>query len=425
MKEQEEFKTNSELEAEARERARAEIEGQKSTASEPPPGQPKVVQHNKPKSKRTLIVAIASLLILAGMAAGGDYLMNMAKGGNPDQEDGAKAPATNSMDAVKTRTGMGKDSNPFEGEEHADTSSQQTEQKTQAPRNEPPMSFSKVSALTAGSSATSGTSSSSKTYTSTKTDTAGTDSDQFSDTALAQCEKVLVRAPDGRLYCPGSSTASNEGEQEKNDGVARLTAVKRLGLDPNLYIPVDTNIPCSLMERFVSDVAGRVSCLITEDVYSANHFVRLIPAGSVAKLLYKTGTLKNGMGRMFIAATEIRTPEPDALVIPLLDSQAVGQLGEKGVAGWVDEHWWKRIGNTLLLGTVQDFAAAVADSAPGKDRNTDYTENTRTATAEMAKTMLDNSINIPPTMYKNQGDIIALSTGADIDFSGIYKLHAR
>ncbi|MGU7132599.1 hypothetical protein ACV2HT_23325, partial [Salmonella enterica subsp. enterica serovar Glostrup] len=231
MKEQEEFKTNSELEAEARERARAEIEGQKSTASEPPPGQPKVVQHNKPKSKRTLIVAIASLLILAGMAAGGDYLMNMAKGGDPDQEDGAKAPATNSMDAVKTRTGMGKDSNPFEGEEHADTSSQQTEQKTQAPRDEPPMSFSKVSALTAGSSATSGTGSSSKTYASTKTDTAGTDSDQFSDTALAQCEKVLVRAPDGRLYCPGASTASNEGEQEKNDGVARLTAVKRLGLD--------------------------------------------------------------------------------------------------------------------------------------------------------------------------------------------------
>ncbi|RYE13645.1 MAG: conjugal transfer protein TrbI, partial [Sphingobacteriaceae bacterium] len=35
---------------------------------------------------------------------------------------------------------------------------------------------------------------------------------------------------------------------------------------------------------------------------------------------------------------------------------------------------------------------------------------------------LENSINIPPTMYKNQGDIIGIMVGRDIDFSKIYTL---
>ncbi|MCV6003119.1 conjugal transfer protein TrbI, partial [Escherichia coli] len=63
--------------------------------------------------------------------------------------------------------------------------------------------------------------------------------------------------------------------------------------------------------------------------------------------------------------------------------------------------------------------------APGKDRNVDYTENSRQAMAEMAKVALENSINIPPTMYKNQGDIITIMVGEDIDFSDIYELKVK
>lgn len=424
MDEQEEIRTAAELEAEARERARAEIAGQKSVSAEAPPGQPKVVQHNKPKSKRTLIVSVISLLALAGLAVGGDYLMGMAKGDKSEAKEETKAPKSNGNDTTRERTGMGRDTQPYEGKQddtETKTAAKQTEQQPQAA---PVATFSKVSALAGGggSSATSrsiGQRSPSSSQPSTP-DVAPVD--PSSDSSLAQCKKVLVRAENGKLYCPDSATVDTD---KQDDGVARITGVKRLNLDPNLYIPVDRHIPCAIMQRFVSDVAGRATCMISEDVYSANNLVRLIPAGSTAIFMYKTGTLKNGMGRMFIAATEIRTPEPNALRIPLINSQAVGQLGENGIAGWIDEHWGERIGNTILVAGVQDFAAGIAKSAPGTDRNTDYTENTRAATAEMAKTILNNSINIPPTMYLNQGDVIGLKTGADIDFSGVYKLHAR
>lgn len=43
----------------------------------------------------------------------------------------------------------------------------------------------------------------------------------------------------------------------------------------------------------------------------------------------------------------------------------------------------------------------------------------------MSNTALENSINIPPTMYKNQGDIIGILVGEDIDFSGVYAVRLK
>ncbi|WP_213928490.1 VirB10/TraB/TrbI family type IV secretion system protein, partial [Klebsiella variicola] len=252
---------------------------------------------------------------------------------------------------------------------------------------------------------------------------AETSNSPSSSTTYTSCPSVLTRGKDGRLRCP--ETASPETGNNDNPGVARVTGVRRLGLDPDLYIPVDRYIPCSMMWRFVSDVAGHISCLVSEDVYSASNHVTLIPAGTVARGIYRTGALQHGRSRMFVLWTELRTPEPGSLQIPLTDTQASGPLGEAGISGWIDNHFWERFGNALMLSTVQDVAAAASDAAPGKDRNTDYTENTRAATAEMAKTTLDNSINIPPTLYLNQGDVIGIMTGTDIDFSSVWQLRLK
>ena len=397
MNEQEDIKTAAELEAEARERARAEIDGDKPAAGAVPPGQPQVVQHAKRRSRRSLVLAAISLVLLVIIATGGDYLMAKLKG-DGSGKSASHEPESHATSPARERNNLGRDLNPLG--QLADTTGQEktTPTDTAAPpqASPPPLTFDKVSALadsapTTASSAPKSTSSSNV-------------------------------SPAGSASAPGSATPAG---QSQDNGLARITGVKRLGLDPDLYIPADRHIPCAMMQRFVSDVGGRFNCLISEDIYSASNAVRLIPAGTEARGLYRTGTLKNGQGRLFLAITELRTPEPGRLVIPMVDSQAVGALGENGVAGWIDNHWLERIGNTLLLGTVQDFAAAASGSSPDKDRNTDYTENTRAATAEMAKTLLENSINIPPTMYLNQGDVIGLVTGADIDFSDVYRLRMR
>lgn len=206
------------------------------------------------------------------------------------------------------------------------------------------------------------------------------------------------------------------------------TAVRRIPYNPDLYVPENTAIPCSLDYRFVSDRAGKIRCTIAEDIWSASGNTKLIEKGTAASGVYQTGAatgMAHGQERAFLIITKLRTRQPPYLDIPLVDTRAAGELGEAGVDGWIDTHFRERFGGALLVGMIPDIGAWASNSAGQKDRNTDYTENSRQAMADMARTTLENSINIPPTLDKNQGEIINLITGRDIDFSGIYTLRLK
>ncbi|EIP9026780.1 type VI secretion protein [Salmonella enterica] len=206
------------------------------------------------------------------------------------------------------------------------------------------------------------------------------------------------------------------------------SAVWRIPYNPDLYVPENTAIPCSLDYRFVSDRAGKIRCTVASDIWSASGNTRLIEKGTTATGVYQTGAeigMTHGQGRAFLIITKLRTRQPPYLDIPLVDTRAAGELGEAGVDGGIDSHFSERFGGALLVGMIPDVAAWASNSAGQKDRNTDYTENSRQAMADMARTTLENSINIPPTVHKNQGEIINLVTGQDIDFSGIYTLRMK
>ncbi|MCK6697232.1 VirB10/TraB/TrbI family type IV secretion system protein [Enterobacter bugandensis] len=418
-------KTTAEREAEARERARAAMTYQE-PEQKTPPGQPEVTRFCKASGRRTLIVSLLSLVLVIALASGGDRLLSALKRDDEKKSDTAPPPSSGAVQQERKNLGM--DSNPFGlfGPGRQESAGPASQSDTAPPLLPPePPALNKAAALADGlnnGSTTAG--GNTRTSRSEPHSGTGTSGSPASSTAYTSCQLVLVRGKDGRLHCPDGVTSAASSNSD-DPGLASVTGVRRLGLDPDLYIPVDRYIPCSMMRRFVSDVGGHISCLINEDVWSASNHVRLIPAGTVARGFYRTGALHHGRSRMFVLWTELRTPEPGSLQIPLTDTQATGPLGEAGIAGWIDSHFWERFGNALMLSTVQDVAAAASDAAPGKDRNTDYTENTRAATAEMAKTTLENSISIPPTMYLNQGDVLGIMTGTDIDFSSVYQLRLK
>lgn len=221
------------------------------------------------------------------------------------------------------------------------------------------------------------------------------------------------------------SSLTQTKDEAGNDSESEVTAVKRIPYNPDLYIPENTPISCALTRRFVSDVAGKLQCVLTDDVYSASKKTRLLDKGSTASLVYKTGMLNHGQARVFVMATKIRTQQPPFMDIPLVDTDAAGELGEAGVDGWIDTHFKDRFLGAAMLGMIPDIANAATDNVASTDRNTDYTQNSREAFAELAKTAFENSVNIPPTIYKNQGEIITLITGRDIDFSKVYTLKYR
>lgn len=383
--------TVAEREALAREKLNAE-QAKDAPDSDTKAGTPEVNKLKPRRQNRLLFVMVAGLVGLILVAWAGDWAYRNFLKTSPDAPDTASISSSSNAPAPR-RSGMGADVEPFVADtSDATTGSPDTVTGPAAlPAPPAPPSFNKTRALVS----------------------------EGSSTAPAQ-----------------SATLSRVNERAVNTGGAAPTpaatpdapgtvkgGVTQIPFNPDLYIPENTYIPCTLQTRFVSDVAGRISCNISEDVYSANGHTLLIEKGTKAKGVYKTGTLKAGQSRMFIVWTELRTP--DAKKITLVDTQVVGQLGEAGIDGWIDTHFWERFGNALMLSTVQDVAAAAAGSSPSTDRNTDYTENTRAATAEMAKMALENNINIPPTIYKNQGDIIGMLVGEDIDFSDIYALRMK
>ncbi|WP_282441142.1 TrbI/VirB10 family protein, partial [Pseudomonas ceruminis] len=115
-----------------------------------------------------------------------------------------------------------------------------------------------------------------------------------------------------------SSAATNTAAPPPGQSPA---PVRRIPYNPDLYIPENTSIPCSLDRRFVSDRAGKLRCTVTTDIWSASGNTKLIEKGTTASLLYRAIAeegMKHGQGRAFIIATKLRTRQPPYLDIPLV-----------------------------------------------------------------------------------------------------------
>jgi type IV secretion system protein VirB10 len=92
----------------------------------------------------------------------------------------------------------------------------------------------------------------------------------------------------------------------------------------------------------------------------------------------------------------------------------------------VDTHFWERFGGAILLSLVDDFANAASQRmANSNNRNQFNFSSTTNSAQNMAAEALKNSINIPPTLYKNQGERVSIFVARDLDFRSVYELKRR
>lgn len=187
--------------------------------------------------------------------------------------------------------------------------------------------------------------------------------------------------------------------------------------DPSLTLQKGTYIGCSLNTRLVSQIKGGISCTTSEDIYSKDGVTLLIEKGSRIFGSFRSGEMNDGINRIFVVWSEIRTP--NNINIPI-QSGASDELGGSGMQGYVDHQWMKRFGASVLLSMIDDIFNYAANGK--RDNSYDYSENTRDATQQMANTALEEFIKIKPVLYRNQGDIVGVYVNRDIDFSKVYKL---
>ena len=189
---------------------------------------------------------------------------------------------------------------------------------------------------------------------------------------------------------------------------ARVLPTQRLLLAKGAFID------CTLETAIDSTLPGMTTCITATDTFSSDGEVVLLERGS--KLIGETrGEVAQGAARVFVLWTEARTPS--GVVIPLA-SPGTDELGRSGLAGQVDRHFWQRFGAAVLISIIGAGSEYATQSGNGTViYDPSATEN---VTAEVLK----GTLNIPPTVVKNQGDRIQVLVARDLDFRAVYELRA-
>ena len=184
------------------------------------------------------------------------------------------------------------------------------------------------------------------------------------------------------------------------------------------YVLAKGNIfDCALNTAINSSNPGLVTCTTTSNSYSDNGKVVLVERGSLLTGEY-TG-LKQGDTRLAVLWERIKTPEGVVIDINSLGTDA---LGRSGFDGDVDKHWLERVGAAILLSTFKDLVAyETAKNSHGNGTTIAFPSAQRSG-EDVASQILKQSINLPPTLTKNQGERIAIVVARDLDFSDVYAL---
>jgi len=229
-------------------------------------------------------------------------------------------------------------------------------------------------------------------------------------------------------------------------GLEKSVATKNDRIDA--LVAQGTLIRADLLTAIQSDLPGNVSAIVREDVWSFDGRRVLIPAGTKLIGDYRSG-ITRGQTRIFVVWT--RLLREDGVSVQL-GSIGTDDLGRAGKAGFVDQHYVERFGASILLSVVggasQFIATLGQQSQLNNQQNTtqSYTDPvtglTTTITSQpnqnllnarqigsqqvsqsltkLAEEALKDSINIPTTIYVDQGTRIVVFVKKDLDFSLLY-----
>ncbi|EJH0619427.1 type IV secretion system protein VirB10 [Salmonella enterica] len=239
-----------------------------------------------------------------------------------------------------------------------------------------------------------------------------------------------------KLQGKGLVYAGSEGKDTANGGAASQSAGGGLNKaleggtyangqasilkDRSLLLGMGTVLPCVLKTKIVTTYQGLPICQLTKNIYSNDGNTLLLEAGT--KFFgEQQNALVQGQARVFVNWTTAETPKGIRVRI---DALGVDGLGAAGIPAWVDLHFWQRFGNAIMLSFIDDALATAANKISDNNNNNSIkVDNTEDAASNMASIALENSINIPPTAYINQGELISIIVPRDTYFNNVYELH--
>jgi type IV secretion system protein VirB10 len=232
----------------------------------------------------------------------------------------------------------------------------------------------------------------------------------------------------------GSSSATTSAESTSSPaggapsaGDSALAALLRPSLTPatrarvlpaeRLLLPKGAFIDCTLETAIDSTLPGMTTCVTATDTFGVDGSTVLIERGS--KLVGETrGEVAQGQSRLFVLWTEARTPT--GVIVPLA-SPGTDELGRSGLSGDVNRHFFQRFGAAILISVI-DGAVQAAATSRSSSGTVIYNPS---GSQDVLTEVLKSTVNIPPTITKNQGDRIQVFVARDLDFRSVYELKTR
>jgi type IV secretion system protein VirB10 len=184
-----------------------------------------------------------------------------------------------------------------------------------------------------------------------------------------------------------------------------------------LLLPKGAFIDCTLETAIDSTLPGMTTCVMATDTFGADGQVVLLERGT--KLIGETrGQVQLGSARVFVLWSEARTPA--GVIVPLA-SPGADELGRSGLPGTVDNHFWQRFGAAMLVSVIDGAVQTAVQSSRGGSGTVVVDPS---ATQGVMTEVLKGTINIPPTVMKQQGDRIQVLVARDLDFRSVYELRS-
>ena len=214
----------------------------------------------------------------------------------------------------------------------------------------------------------------------------------------------------------GRAPDSGELSALLRPGVAAAVHAQMLPAQ-RLLLPKGAFIDCTLETAIDSTLPGMTTCIMATDAFGVDGNVVLLERGT--KLIGETrGQVQQGSARVFVLWTEARTPA--GVIVPLA-SPGADELGRSGLPGEVNNHFWERFGAALLVSVVDGAVTAAAQSS----RNSSGTVVIEPSASQGVLTeILKSTVNIPPTVVKQNGDRIQVLVARDLDFRSVYELRS-
>ncbi|MEM6681084.1 MAG: TrbI/VirB10 family protein [Pseudomonadota bacterium] len=153
-----------------------------------------------------------------------------------------------------------------------------------------------------------------------------------------------------------------------------------------------------------SDLPGFTRAVVTHDVRSFDNSKILIQRGSRLIGQYRSG-LSLGEARVFVIWNRIIRPDGVSIDIA---SPATDTMGQAGLTGDVDRHFFQRFSGAILLSGL-DIAARLATDNTGAQV---FLNSTNTVQGDI----LRQQITIPPTIEVEPGTEIRILLGQDLFF---------